>query len=164
MDETQVIDPAMMAKNATGSGLDAETLTGLHRRMLREQGRYISEMEHLDREVAEGSDDLVPERGGLSNHIADDADEVTEQEKDIALRRNSETLLDLVNLALDKMQNGTYGSCEVCGKPIGERLEARPYARYCIIHQEQAELRDRLQANAQPEYTAPRTSSGMDEE
>lgn len=43
-----------------------------------------------------------------------------------------ETLSDIDN-ALTKIDAGTYGQCEQCGKPIGEpRLEAMPAARLCI--------------------------------
>jgi RNA polymerase-binding transcription factor DksA len=43
-----------------------------------------------------------------------------------------ETLVD-VELAIQKLDDGSYGTCEVCGKPIGEpRLEAMPAARRCI--------------------------------
>ncbi len=163
MDNNQTVDAKIMAKNVAGSGLNAEMLQSLYERMLREQKRYHDEVDYLDREVAEG-DDLVPERGGVSNHIADDADEVTEQEKDMALRRNSETLIELVELALGKMQAGSYGRCEVCGKQIGERLEARPYARYCIVDQAKEEARERQQvaANAQSEYL-PRVAGSSEE-
>jgi RNA polymerase-binding transcription factor DksA len=41
--------------------------------------------------------------------------------------------LDEVGAALARLQDGTYGRCEVCGKPIGSaRLEAMPAARLCI--------------------------------
>ena len=46
-----------------------------------------------------------------------------------ALRSN----LRLVDRALAKMDAGTYGTCERCGRPIGaERLEALPWAMLCI--------------------------------
>ncbi|MBY9073640.1 TraR/DksA C4-type zinc finger protein [Nocardioides sp. WL0053] len=42
------------------------------------------------------------------------------------------TLAD-VNRALEKLDDGTYGTCDVCGKPIGEgRLEALPWAVLCV--------------------------------
>ncbi len=42
--------------------------------------------------------------------------------------------LDEVDAALRRLADGTYGNCEVCGKPIGApRLEAMPAARLCII-------------------------------
>jgi DnaK suppressor protein len=40
-----------------------------------------------------------------------------------------------VDAALTRLDAGTYGICEVCGRPIpGERLEARPAARCCVQH------------------------------
>jgi RNA polymerase-binding transcription factor DksA len=41
--------------------------------------------------------------------------------------------LDDVDAALVRLADGSYGNCEVCGKPIGAaRLEAMPAARLCI--------------------------------
>ena len=43
-----------------------------------------------------------------------------------------ETLAD-VDRAIEKLEEGTYGVCELCGKPIGDaRLEAMPTARRCM--------------------------------
>ena len=42
--------------------------------------------------------------------------------------------LEEVDAALKRLEDGTYGICEVCGKPIGAaRLEAMPAARLCIV-------------------------------
>jgi DnaK suppressor protein len=42
------------------------------------------------------------------------------------------TLAD-VNRAIDKLREGTYGTCDVCGTPVGdERLEALPWAVLCV--------------------------------
>ncbi len=50
-----------------------------------------------------------------------------------ALRRQAEGHLQEVDAALQRLDRGTYGVCEVCGEPVGEgRLEARPVARACI--------------------------------
>jgi DnaK suppressor protein len=51
--------------------------------------------------------------------------------------------LRLVNDALQRIQKGTYGKCLACGKQIEEsRLEALPWAEYCIADQEK---RDKAQ-------------------
>jgi YteA family regulatory protein len=64
------------------------------------------------------------------NHPADSATAVYEREKDFALRKQVEEELRDVNHALKKMENGTYGICEVTGRPIPlERLRAIPTAR-----------------------------------
>jgi len=42
-----------------------------------------------------------------------------------------------IELALDKIKNGTYGICEMCEEPIGRaRLEVKNFARFCIICRE----------------------------
>ncbi len=50
-----------------------------------------------------------------------------------ALARQAEHHLEEIDAAMMRLDAGTYGTCEVCGEPIGaERLEARPTARVCI--------------------------------
>ena len=47
--------------------------------------------------------------------------------------------------ALQKMDDGGFGSCERCGEPIAEkRLEALPFARYCIDCQRLVEQEERM--------------------
>lgn len=83
--------------------------------------------------LREDGDDLDPNRGGVSNHIADDGNETFEQEKLVALRQSTERELDRVNTSLQRLDEGTYGTCANCGKPIGDaRLDALPWAIYCI--------------------------------
>jgi DnaK suppressor protein len=50
-----------------------------------------------------------------------------------------EVELSDVEHALRRLDDGTYGTCEACGQPIGpERLEAAPAARFCASHQRRA--------------------------
>ena len=61
------------------------------------------------------------------------ASHVFEQQRDLALRDRSRAELQRVENALRKVDAGTYGACESCGKPIApERLEAIPWAPLCI--------------------------------
>jgi RNA polymerase-binding transcription factor DksA len=49
------------------------------------------------------------------------------------LVRQSEQHLDEIDAALGRLESGTYGRCERCGRPImPARLEARPTARTCV--------------------------------
>lgn len=69
------------------------------------------------------------------NHMADDATDVAEQAKTLALRTHLEGMLKEVERALGRIERGTYGMCEKCGKPIGdERLQAVPWVTLCIEH------------------------------
>jgi RNA polymerase-binding protein DksA len=63
------------------------------------------------------------------------ADALEETELNTSIIANLQPQLDAVNTALEKIKEGTYGTCEVCGKEIEvERLEANPSATTCIAH------------------------------
>ena len=61
------------------------------------------------------------------------ASQVFEQQRDLALRDHNEQHLAAVEAALARLDDGTYGACARCGRPIApERLDALPWAAYCI--------------------------------
>ena len=63
------------------------------------------------------------------------ADRVTAYEKNTGVLKELEIRFNNVKLALTKIEEGTYGVCEVGNKPIEvERLEANPAARTCMEH------------------------------
>ena len=72
--------------------------------------------------------------GGEAGHgdLEKAADEVEEYSTLLPIEHSLETKLKNINLALDKIQPGTYGKCENCKKEISEeRLRAFPEARTC---------------------------------
>ena len=67
------------------------------------------------------------------NHPADAATELFDAEHRAALRSSHEFVMREIDDALEKIKKGTYGACELCGKPIDpQRLEVVPDARNCI--------------------------------
>ncbi|HHV18279.1 MAG TPA: conjugal transfer protein TraR [Thermoanaerobacterales bacterium] len=75
----------------------------------------------------------VGELSGYDNHPADLGAETFERAKDLGLKGNTKVILMKVNHALNRINNGTYGICENCGKPIEEeRLKALPYTTFCV--------------------------------
>jgi DnaK suppressor protein len=72
--------------------------------------------------------------------MADDASAAFDQARDLALQGNLERMLHQVEQALDRLDNGAYGVCETCGKPIDPaRLEALPHAAHCLDCQRRLE-------------------------
>lgn len=73
------------------------------------------------------------ELSSYDNHPAEIASELFDVEHQIGLKRLEEHEIKEIDQALEKIQNGTYGICESCGKDIDlNRLELLPQARLCI--------------------------------
>jgi len=74
--------------------------------------------------------------GDLSSmpiHMADLGSDNFEQEFTLSLMQTEEGVLESIETALEKVEDGIYGLCEDCGNPISKaRLTAIPYATMCI--------------------------------
>jgi RNA polymerase-binding transcription factor DksA len=71
----------------------------------------------------------------VDDNFADSGQVAAEEGENRALAAQLRDQLDDVERALAKLDDGTYGSCDVCSQPIGDaRLEAIPTARFCIEH------------------------------
>ncbi|MVO99348.1 TraR/DksA C4-type zinc finger protein [Paenibacillus lutrae] len=98
-----------------------------------ELNKQLENDEHFG--LRESLRDNTGELSMYDNHPADLGTELFEREKDISLLENVENHLNQVNLALEKMNAGTYGLCAECGKAIPfERLSAIPTTLYCYEH------------------------------
>ncbi len=82
--------------------------------------------------------------GDLSNvpiHMADVGTDNYERDLMIELIENGEEGLRNIDTALEKMDDGSYGVCEICSKKINkDRLKAVPYAKLCIDCQREEEI------------------------
>lgn len=86
--------------------------------------------------------DQFQEDSTIDNHPADLGTEMFEREKDLGLLTNNMRTLREIDIAMERMARGEYGTCEECGGPIApERLEVNPSATTCI---ECARRRERL--------------------
>ena len=66
--------------------------------------------------------------------------ETFERQRDLTALMILEGEIRDIDDALRRLEQGGFGDCEQCGRPVGdERLEAKPWARYCIRHQTQAD-------------------------
>ena len=107
--------------------------------LLDERDRVALTVENLH-EANSGSLEDETEEETYDNHLADSATATLNREIDSTLEENSGHLLTGIDEALERIDNGTFGTCARCGKPIAEdRLEAIPYATRCIDCQRLAE-------------------------
>jgi RNA polymerase-binding protein DksA len=101
-------------------------------RLLEERQRVQSALEHLQQEN-QGQIEDEREEIQSDNHPGDMATGTFDRELDATLEGNEERVLEAIDAALGRIEDGTYGICATRGEPIGaERLEALPWATQCI--------------------------------
>ena len=77
----------------------------------------------------------TPSEDGNETDPIDQADVITTRQNDAAVLDALEARYDGVLRALQRVDAGTFGVCEVCGAKIAsERLEANPSATTCALH------------------------------
>lgn len=90
--------------------------------------------------LSESEGSSLSEFSSLEQHQADIGTETFDRERDLSILENIEAELADVEHAIRRLDEGTYGACEACGRPIdADRLEAMPAARFCVEDQAFAE-------------------------
>jgi DnaK suppressor protein len=98
-----------------------------------------TDIDQAESEIAERLGDAV---GGAGDDQADAGAKTFQREYDLSLTQNARELLDLAQLALGRIDDGSYGICASCGKPIGKaRLQAFPRATLCVACKQREERR-----------------------
>jgi RNA polymerase-binding transcription factor DksA len=102
-----------------------------------ERGRLLHAAGRLHAENVESMEDTLGELAtrGVDNHLGDVASETYDRELEEGLEEGARETLRQIDDALQRIEDGTYGTCEVCGKPIDqERLRAIPWTARGIEH------------------------------
>lgn len=111
------------------------------KKLLEERERIHLEMETIDQEI--GFDDTGSGQSELADydqHPADAGSETFQKERDLAIRDNWRDTIGRIDEALGKIDRGTYGTCDRCGREIvKQRLDANPHAIFCVECQDAIE-------------------------
>ncbi len=110
------------------------------KRLEEERIRLQGIRDGIQREQDEAVSDTAGELSSFDQHPGDSGTETFEMEKNVSLLEQVDDELLEVEAAVQRLERGTYGTCQVCGRPIGdERLEAMPATRFCVEDQAKAE-------------------------
>lgn len=102
------------------------------KQLLEERRRLEREIADLDADLSESLEDSS-EESPYDQHMAETAAVTLDREIDLTLEENARASISQIDRALRKLENGSYGLCDKCGKPIGDdRLHAAPFATLCI--------------------------------
>ena len=110
------------------SGLSRKELNDYRRGLMQKRAEILGDMMGLANEVrTDSGDQISPE------HMADIGSSNFEQEFALGLVESERKMLQEIDEALLRIQRGTYGVCLERAVPIGKaRLDAKPWAKYCI--------------------------------
>ena len=115
------------------AGLSPRELEHFRDLLLEKRRELVGDMYSMESEAlrTSGGTNL----SSLPMHMADMGTDNYEQEFTLGLVEKERNTLREINVALAKIMDGTYGTCEGTGKPISKvRLEAQPWARFSIEH------------------------------
>lgn len=121
--------------------MNKKDLKHFRERLIEELDKIAASLDRFERNARESSQrDSSGDLSAYATHSADIGTDAMEREKDMMLAsRESRTVL-LIREALRKIDDGSYGDCEECSKPVGaKRLELIPYAQLCTRCQVKAE-------------------------
>lgn len=107
--------------------------------------QIAGDLEHIEGDALNRSQrDAAGDLSGYSYHMADMATDNFDREFNLGLASNEQKSLNLIDAALRKIKDGSYGICDLCKKPIpSKRLMAMPHAPFCISCQELEEKQKR---------------------
>lgn len=112
-----------------GRRLDDAFLTGQRRKLLDERARYVRSAETMAAEAAALLDDREPGDLQFDEESGEGDSWAVERERDLALSAAARAGVEMIDDALKRIKDGTYGICVISGKPIQkERLRAIPWA------------------------------------
>jgi RNA polymerase-binding transcription factor DksA len=113
--------------------------------LLRKKAELRGDVESLRSEaLRQTRADAAGDLSMMPIHMADLGTDAYEQEFTLGLMGNVQEILAEIDAALARIDEGAYGICAGTGKPISKsRLQAMPWARYCVTHEREVEERRR---------------------
>lgn len=113
--------------------LDKEAIAQIKSDLLARQKQILNELEDISKKDNHESDNLGAKFPEYGDKPDENAQEISDYTTNVMTEKVLEKTLEDINGALKRIENGTYGICKYCHKPISsKRLMARPVASACI--------------------------------
>ncbi len=115
-------------------------LEGFKKILLDMRENILSEIKHISKSTRETQRESSGDLSSYTIHMADVASDNFQKELNLELASNERELLFQIKEALERIEQGTYGTCIMCKNPIPKtRLKAIPYTQLCKKCQEKRE-------------------------
>jgi DnaK suppressor protein len=134
------IQPARRIEVATYPLLTETQIEYFKQLLLAKRDELLNNVNQMEDEALRKSLQSSGDLSSMPIHMADLGSDNYEQDLAVGLMDSERQILHEIDQALDRIDEGTYGICEETGKPISKaRLEAVPWARYCIEYERMIE-------------------------
>ena len=113
--------------------LTTQEIGELRTRLESERGELADQLTTIEDQAFAATQSDMSGDVGVDDESADAGTATFEREKELSIEQNVRDLIQKIDRALKRIDDGTYGICEVCGKPIEKaRIKALPYVDLCI--------------------------------
>ncbi len=133
MEATTAASPDGAADGREAPGAGGDFLEAQRAQLLAEREAYARSATSLQAEAEQLAEDREPGDVQFDEESGEGDSMNVERERDLALSAQAMESIEAIDLALARVDQGTYGVCERCGQPIPEeRLRALPHASLCV--------------------------------
>jgi RNA polymerase-binding transcription factor len=120
-------------KAASRGPFDRRTLGAIRAQLVAQQKELLAQLEEIEEATSAASQPDISGDVSFDEDSVDAGSFTSEREKDLSIAQNARDLLDKMTKALQKIDDGTYGICESCGKRIdAARVKALPHVLLCL--------------------------------
>jgi len=113
--------------------------------------KFKEQLEQMKADIVADVEQTLSDMTSQNENIPDPNDRATvesDRSFELRLRSRERKLLDKIDEAIGRIENGEYGICDDCGEKIRvKRLEARPVAKFCINCKTKQEQMEKAQGN-----------------
>jgi DnaK suppressor protein len=113
--------------------LDRKALAAIRGTLESERADLLRQQTELEADSFDATQSDMTGEVGLDEDFADAGTATFDRERDLSIRNNISDLIDQITRAIRRIDDGSYGTCERCGRPIdAARLKALPHALLCM--------------------------------
>jgi RNA polymerase-binding protein DksA len=112
---------------------DKAQLAAIREELESERSGLQGQLDELSQDSFDGTQSELTGEVGVDDDFADAGSATFERERDLSIQNNIRDLIDQTTRAIQRIDDGNYGTCERCGNPIeAARLKALPHALLCM--------------------------------
>ncbi len=111
--------------------------------LMKARAEFDEQVKYHSDEALNSQRDSAGERAGMATHMADLGSDNSRHDLELGLLSEEVDVLEMIDDAIKKLDDDEFGICVDCGCEIAEeRLEAKPYARFCTRCKARHEARE----------------------